>query len=700
MSRSTRSARTVLLVLCAICLPLVAACSREKIVTVLIPNQGPTVELTQVPAPADTLGTYVYEVSWAGFDPDGRVMGFRYALDAPTAANAETAWVATTSNRETFVFRADSTMGPGAVRARGFHTFVIQAIDDRGARSALAHVSFTRSTVAPTVAFVTPHPNALLQPEVAPSVRMTFRGDDPDGVDGDRKPRSYRYRLFTESDEIPLVSILVDGDSLRRRYAPAFAGWDSLPGTATSVELHGLTPRQSYVLAIVAIDAAGAYSPVFSLNENLLWFRVANSATLGPRLTLRSSTFEYTYPSGGFFLDRESWIHAEFAAGVPIPIEWSAVTPAGTFVRGYRWAVDLSSLDDETPRSDEANDLSHWSQTTLQNSVTLPRFDPPTGQGVDSHTFYLKAEDDLGNISLAVVAFNVVKPIFDRELLVVDDTWLTPDRVGTGGCVASPPGTWPSAAELDTFLFAVGDKPWKCYPTGTRSAPGLFAGYAFDTLSTHLATPDQLSLRSLSRYRNILWLTDPTSALSYESSANSTLRPMPRLREWCSPNVQNPLLVWMQQGGRLWLMGGGAALASLRPYDKAGTSISVYSSSLGELGPGRLMYDAARWRSEITMARSTSARRSSRAVADDGNVPDYSVLPATLDAKQIETDPLPPQRPGAVHATIYTAEFLSLPNPVYEVADGAVFAALDTLYETGGGDAGVGRPVMTYYHGR
>lgn len=693
-----RSTRIGLVVAGALLSALATGCSRDHLLRLEKPNQPPTVELTQFPAPSDSLGSYLYEVSWAGFDPDGRVVGFRYAVDPPTAAASETTWITTTRNRETFVFRADSLSGPGAARARGFHTLVVYALDDRGAASPRVHVSFTRATVAPTVAFVSPLPNALLQPEVAPSVRVGFRGRDPDGFP-DAKPTYYRWRLFTESDEIPLVSILIDGDTLRRRYAPEFVGWDSLGAEVQSLEIHNLTPGQSYILAVVAFDAAGAYSPVFSTYENLLWFRVSSSSTLGPRLTLRASTFEYTYSSGGFSTDPASYIHTEFAAGVPIPIEWSATTTPGSFVRGYRWALDLNSLDDATPRSDENTDLSHWSQTTLQTSVTLPRFDPPPGAGSESHTFYLKAEDDLGNVSLAVVAFNVVKPIFDRELLVMDDTWLTPDRVGTGGCVAAPPGTWPSAAELDTFLYAVGDKTWRCYPTGTRSTPGLFAGYAFDTLSTHLATPDQLSLRSLSRYRNIVWMTDATSALSYEQLANSTQRPMPRLREWSSPNAQNPLRVWLQQGGRLWLMGGGAALASLRPYDKPGTSLSLYSSSLGELGPGRLMYDGARWRSEITMARSNSARRSSRAVADEGGVPDYGALPATLDAKQLDTDPLPPQRAGSVHASAYVAEYLSLPNLVLELENGRAVAALDTLYETVGGDAGTGRPVMTYYHG-
>jgi hypothetical protein len=678
---------------------LLASCSSRTPLQIAIPNASPTVELTQVPAAADTLGTYVYEVSWAGFDPDGRIAGFRYAVDPPSAANAETAWVATKRNRETFVFRSDSVGAAGSPRARGFHTVAVQAIDDRGAVSPVAHASFTSTTVAPIVQFTSPLPSSLLQREVASSVRLGFTGHDPDGV-GEKRPTYYRWRLFSGSSEIPLAVILSDPDTLRRRFAPSFADWDSLGELASSVELRGLTPGQSFLVVVVAFDAAGAFSPVFSTSENMMMIRVSSSATLGPRLTVRGPTFEFTYPGGGFFIDPSSWIRTEFAARVPTPLSWSASTVPGTFVRSYRWAVDLRSLDDETPRTDEATDLERWSQRTVQTNATLPAYDPSALEGSESHTFYLEAEDDLGNLSLAVVFFTVVRPVFDRDLLVIDDTWLTVDRASTGGCVAVPGGLWPSAAELDTFLYAVGDKPYRCYPSGTRSTAGLFAGYAFDTLGTHLVSPDQLSLRNLSHYRNIVWMTDITSALTFELQANTPIRPMPRLREWCSPGAQNPLLVWIMQGGKLWFMGGGAALASLRPYDKPGTPISVYSSSLGELGPGRIMYDRVRWRSEITLNRTPRFLRSERAIADDGVALPYSSLPPSLDAKTLETDPLPLQRPGAVHASSTVAEYLSLPNFVHEGLGAGVYAALDTLYETGGGDAGTGRPVMTYYHGQ
>src|SRR4029077_5961828 len=101
----------------------------------------PPLERPQGPPPADTSGTYVYELSWAGFDPDGRVVKFFYVIDPPSAALAETVWTATTANRGTFKFRSDSVGSGASSRARGFHTVAVYCVDDRNARSPVVFAS-------------------------------------------------------------------------------------------------------------------------------------------------------------------------------------------------------------------------------------------------------------------------------------------------------------------------------------------------------------------------------------------------------------------------------------------------------------------------------------------------------------------------------------------------------------------------------
>ena len=684
----------------------VFACSKKQlagVAGVAIPNLPPTVELSQAPATADTAGTYVYELSWAGFDPDGRVVRFFYAIDPPSKAFTDTLWVGTTANRGTFTFRSDSVGSGGSTRARGFHTVALYCVDDRGARSPVVFASFTSTTVAPTVQILSPTPSALISRELASAVHVEWSGIDPDGV-GTLLPASYRWKLFGGSGDIPVAAILADPDSLRRQFAPTFASWDSLPGTAHGVEVRNLVPGQNYIFAIVAIDQAGAYSPVFTASSNLLAFHVNAAASLGPIITISSPTFTFTYPSGGFFIDPASFIHAEFAADRPVQFVWSAKAAAGSFVRNYRWAVDIASIDDESLRKNEDTDFAHWSRQSTTTSLVLPAYSPAGGRRSETHLFYLEANDDLGFTSLAVVQFTVVRPTFDHELLIVDDTWFTPDHAAVGGCVQGASGTWPSAAELDTFLYAAGDMPYRCYPAGTRSPVGVLAGYSFDTLCTHLTPATALNLQLLDRYRNIVWMVDVNSALLYNDDPQVSVRPMPQMHAWNTPGTSNPLATWLQQGGRLWLTGGGAALASLRAYDAPKSPNNVFSSVLGELSQGRMMFDSAHWRSEITVLKSARAVRTARAVGGWPGAPDYTQLPAELDEKTPDTDPLPPLRTGGVYLTQYPAEHLTRSNAIVELDNpdptiGRAFAALDTIYETSGGDAGSGWPVMTLYHG-
>ena len=676
-----------------------AGCGEMKLGGTLLPNQPPTVELTQVPAPADTGGTYAYEVSWSGFDADGRVVRFWYTVDPPSRANAETVWVKTTENRQRFIFRSDSISSGNATRARGFHTVAVKCEDDRGAFSNLATASFTSTTITPLVQILVPAPYKLLARAVAPVLRIDWQGTDPDGI-GTTQPVSYRWKLFGPSSEFTPSQALADPDLLRRFYAPTFADWDSVGGDVRSTNLRDLVPGQEYLFVVVAIDQAGAYSPVFSADANMLQFHVDPTLTLGPRISMSSSTFSYTFPSGGFFTDPGTFVKAEFAADVPLQLSWTALPAPGGFIRGYRWAVDIARLDDETARTDEVTDLRHWSRFSPGTGTVLPAVSPPPGVLSETHLFYLQAEDDIGLRSLGALQYTVIRASFDRDLLIVDDTWLTPDRTGSGGCVAAPGGVWPSAAELDTFLYAAGGKPWRCYPAGARSPVGVFAGYSFDTLGTHSTPPSSFNLSRLDRYRNIVWMTDLTSAFTYTEPPYTSFRPMPLLRDWCSPNASNPLATWLLQGGRLWLMGGGSAMASLIPYDATRSPTNVFSASLGELGPGRMMFDDAHWRSEVRVLRSIRAARSARAVGGWPGAPDYSVLPDVLLEKTPDTDPMPPLRTGNFYLNSYPAEHLSKPNAVGEsIGPGQTVSTLDTLYETQGGEAGTGWPVMTIYHG-
>lgn len=688
-------------------LAALAGCGKGRYVGLLPPNQRPEIELTQVPASATEPYFYAYEIRWAGFDADGVIDHYLYCVDPPTVTGVDTPWVATTVNRRTFVFRADTVDAPGSRSGHAYHTFVIKAVDNGGLASAPVHRSFNATTITPTVQILTPVTKPLTTPSYGPSLRVTWKGDDPDGRTS-HAPRKYKYMVFEEPGEFEhILDILLKPDTLRARYGPAFASWDSVGGDTTEVTLRDMTPGLKLV-AVVAFDEAGAFSPVFALGENMLLFYVSYSNALGPLLTLFNEYFYYKYPIPAYSYDPSAVLVADFPADTPLHFNWSGATSSGTFVGGYRWKLD-GDVTDQTPRSDEALDVTHWSRwSPLTTSCTIPAIVPPPGQFSETHFFYLEARTTEGQLSNAVIRFTAVRPVFDKDLLIVDDTRFKLDSRLVGGALAPPSGAWPTAAEFDTFLCAVGGRPWQGYPAGTVSPPGLFAGYDFDTIGTRFLAGGSLPLQLLSRYKQVIWIVDGKSA-TFTNPVDYPRDPMPLLHAVSYPGKSNPLTVWVKQGGRGWMLGGGAALCLQKEWEKYGTNGLVFSNADTELVAGRFMYDIPQWRSEILVGLGRQARRSTAGAFPWTGMPDYSSLPPFLTEKTAASDPIATYAPNRTnqsdyYQTTFTAEVLNKANTVVQDTDpdpnvDRLTPMLDTLYATNGGAVGSGKPIMTLYHG-
>jgi len=680
-------------------------CARPQAI-VLLPNQRPTLEVTQAPVSANQPFFYGYEFRWAGFDADGHIDHFRYALDPPTTADAETTWVKTTDNRRSFLFPSSQVDTLTDRTAEGYHTIVLQAVDDRGAFSAPVARSVTSFTIAPIVQIVQPTPNHLFSPTFGPSFRLGWKGEDPDGR-GTNKPVKYKYKLFYDGNpEFDFITLLVNPDSLRRRYAPTFSSWDSVGGDTTSVDIRDLVPNRRYVVAVVAFDEVGAYSPIMNLDVNMLFFNVGFAGLVGPKFTVFNESFFFSFASGGFSLDPATFIRTEAAAGRPLHFNWFATTNPGSFVSGYRWMLD-GNITDESDRKDEVADTKHWSRWSAQTTgVDLAPIEPDGPS--ETHILYIEAKDNIEQVSLAIVQFTVVRALFDRELLFVDDTRFLGDKPVAGGCVDRPRGVWPTAAELDTFFFARGGMPWRCYPAGTLSPVGIFQGYAFDTLGTRFLPQGTLTLSQLSHYRHVVWYTDSKSARNV-NEPNITLDPMSELRWLTFAGRSNPIGTWVSQGGQLWMFGGGVATALQINWEKAGTQADIYSNADGELVPGRFMYDVFGWRSEITARTVVQAQKPPHPIRREGGALDTSTLPDYLFEKSFDTDPIAVYAPNRLstsdfYQTAHPGEGLSKPNVVLEDRDPApdvlrLESVVDTVYESVGGQLGSERPIMTVWHG-
>jgi hypothetical protein len=700
-----------------------AGCSKELRVGG-ITNQLPEVTVTQAPrdsnvvcTPGGVASCYAITISWIGFDPDGSIDYYRYAVDPPSAAGADTVWETTRSSTVRLVLSASHELptAPHAIPlARDFHVFVVQAVDNRGAAGPSETKAFFAYTQAPDVFITDPLPSNVSLPVLTPSVRISWSGSDDDGAFS-RKPVKYKYTLLTQSTEYSVTRAFTAPDSLRMYFAPDFSTWDSVGGDTTSIQIRDLSPDQDYMFVVVGFDEAGAYSPVFQLTSNMLHFRVGFAGQLGPKITAFSEFFSYTWRSSYCATCPFNEFLLEMPAGKKSTISWTAEPAAGgADMQSYRWAIDIEDVADDTPRSD-VDDVRHWSSPSLNNTtITIGPY-----AGSQEHRLYIEAADNLGLKSLAVIRILVIPPNFrPGSILIVKDTRYPLDNLDrVTGCAAKPRGAWPSAAELDTFLFARGGFPWRCYVPAVQSQAGIFNGYAFDTLGTRARKTDlTVRLSTLARYQHVIWITDFKGANTSSDGIDlNTLQTA--LRYMCSPLRFNSLSAYAKLGGKMWLLGSGAGLASTAPWDRSGNNqpVTTFSSALGELVPGRLMYDLAAWRSafrstgEAAVVRRYGGRYEGRP-SDDAPYTRYvSELPARLEFKTSATDPLPPYRSAGdlFYASSLQLEYLIEPNAVIEDIDPdpdviQLATTLDTLYDATGVPSAGSNPhnvVMTYAHG-
>ncbi|HEY2954407.1 MAG TPA: hypothetical protein VGK89_04050 [Candidatus Eisenbacteria bacterium] len=716
-------------------------CNKKPVVPIVPGNQPPTVRITSAPLDTTTRNYYVITINWIGFDPDGRVDHFLLAVDPPTDPGSDTLWESTTQNQATRSYPCpdpDRIRPPGTSRpgtpgdsSSEFHVFVVKAVDNKGLASAPVSRAFWSYTVAPTVHITDPRASAIGRKYVTPAVLIRWEGKDEDGV-FTKKPVKYKFKMLTNDTEVSQTAAISSPDLVRRYYAPRnWAGWDSTDADHPEKQFTNLTPGPpDYVFVVVAFDEAGAYSPIFSLDDNMLNLRVTFAGSNNPTIGFYNDFFFYEYQQGGYNLIQE--IPLEVPAGQKITFNWYANPIPGSAMRSYRWAVDIVNLDDNTARTDEETDLSHWSAKSLL--VTSARLGPYPGGAV--HKLYLEAEDINGLRSLGIVRIKPVQATFDKELLVVDDTRLYLDYINFAGtpCTHSanaPRGSWPTRAELDTFLFAVGGKPWRCVPPTSGgqtvlSPPGLFNGYAWDSLGTNLGINDlTIKLSKLGQYRHIVWLVDGRGALNFRQGTygGDIFGPQTSMRYMNNNRQANTLATYVRQGGLVWLAGGGAATASMVNFNRNANNDNsepiprtlTFRFSDNELTPGHFIYDQAHWRSEFkeyVLSPGRIVRYLGRFRSNPGI---YAGLPAEMEKKDASTDPFAVYAPNRsttsdFFRSDFEVEFLSQNNEILEDADpgpGETFqSALDTLYKATSvglqpdtGRAGLQSAIMTYYHG-
>ena len=603
-----------LLPLLLLVLPVLSGCG-NKADQLAVPNQRPIIGISNAPIQG-TEEFYSIRINWFASDSDGQVTRYIYATDPPVMG--DTTWTSTTSSEVTVFFRSPNPNDPlpplgSVIISRGYHTFVVKAIDNEGAASAPASRSFTSRTTAPSTNISAPRPTHQQPISTTPSVTINWLGTDPDGVLS-QKPIKYKFKIVSATDISPGNPTGITAQQIQDYFGKDadnfFASWDSVSGDTTSVFFEGLTPQTVYYFAIVAFDEAGAFEPRFTLDSNVLQFRPTLDK-LGPDITVFNEFFSKTQSTGGISPAASRIYPFEFPSDSPIRLNWIAVADIGALVTGYRWAVDIEGADigNETPRTDDS-DVHHWSTWSLNEvSATIGPF---TGS-VDStvtHFFYLEARDNLGFVSLFTIRLKIVKPRFDKSLLVIDDMYGTATGMRPDSTI-NYVGGYPMEAEQDSFYYSVGGFPDVLKRHGVPGAdpsaiskPGVFAGFDYDTLDYKFYPNEGVLLEDLARYKVVTWYTDGTSASRAGAKFSNT--PMTGIRYINSVNRLNTLAVYLKQLGKVWLLGDGTTTAIANGYwsrfsNNAAARIPYTSGETNAdiLKLGNFLYDFPHLRSQL-----------------------------------------------------------------------------------------------------
>ena len=463
-------------------LGLYSACS-DDLVDKRNPNQSPTVWLSAGP-PEGATSTYRVQMFWGGWDPDGEIDGYEYIVtdnETGTFDPADTVgvdWSPVSGNDSTFTFSADQPVDTlnSERQVAAFtrsHTFFIRSIDMQGARSSIAHRSFTSRTLSPEVKIDVPSRYALNPAEIPPVSTFRWRAFDyVDDTDVRQSPDSVQWVLKSTVDFggnfSRTINYLRDYRASAKDWQPWV--WYNAPGDSGKF---WTTPPQdlgTYVFAMRAKDEAGAVTPVLDEADNVRRVRV-NELKNGPLMKLSNE-----------YVGELRWTSCaptlailDTPAGVPLAFKVSGdASHYGGTVVGYRYGWDIPDLND--PEQWEI-DLTPF----LGSEAPVPG--RPFNYG--THTLTVEIVDNSNYCTRIQVKLNIVPFTLERSVLIVDDD-ITDEQPTSGW---DNGGVHPNDAEHDAFWMHMASE---------------VAGFdpQLDMVDTKL---DILPLTLIAQYKSIIW---------------------------------------------------------------------------------------------------------------------------------------------------------------------------------------------------
>jgi hypothetical protein len=519
-------------------------------------NQPPSVRITGGPLEG-TKAAYTARIYWTGWDNDGIVQNYEYAIDPPQDFTVEEIshpeefpdikikvipgpelgldtlrvsktvdgvtrsfrWIQTTDYSRSFEFmtpNADS-MSAGSSRVpdisfSGVHVVYVRARDDDGAYTTQAErLGYNAMTLVPESLITRPLISANILP-VGSTITIHWNGLDADSPDPRKKPVGYVHRLLNLDSLRPPPSLLHVQASVLFNPAGRESVWTYQSADTLSHTFY-LNTKDRYLFGVRAVDVAGAVEPFLDYGRNAFKFQ-SFAGGGNPRLIVSEpslGTFEYR-GSGTTY-------EVEVPMGAQLRFSWSAsAEDYGGTIEGYSYGVDIPDLDREGPTSG----WSGW-------GMFYANFQPIVFRTPGVHVVYVRARDVSGSVTLAVLIINVLEFPLDREVLLVDDSL---DR------------SYPTDVEHDAFWASLFDD------SGRFEGTDHFIHMVHGANDTYSPVPLPPRLSELGRYRTVIW-TCAGSGYNGQSGLFSTTV------------FRKHLGAYLRAGGKLWLTGTMTVAASM-----------------------------------------------------------------------------------------------------------------------------------------
>ncbi len=438
---------SVLVSLAALALVLGVGCGPSTELTgTPIPNSLPDTRVTARPPDVLEAG-FVVQFYWSGNDPDGRVERYQWKISNngtdgisvqdtvtfdPVTGDTLNPWFNIVSSDSTFLVTADipdfPNDPPGYDRSYQTHTFWVRSVDeDGGVDPSPAMVSFTSTTLLPSVKFTAP--TAVIDQREAAQLPSTvtflYEGTDPDFSSG--LPTKVRYLwkrallpdgnyADTRNDFNNNLEYLVSfedslwtdwffydtNDETRRILLP------NQPQREADPDNPGELRNIFYAFAIQVQDTAGAVSVTRGYGTQVANVRITEG--LAPSLRILE---QYLGEYVGSGINQQTNI--DIAAGQELNFSWNAdASDYAGEITSYRYGWDVTDVSDP-------NDP-NWA--LLPGNSAQHRRSPPISFASGVHTLTVQVEDNSQQMTRRIITLNVVPvpdPASQLPLLYVDD---------------------------------------------------------------------------------------------------------------------------------------------------------------------------------------------------------------------------------------------------------------------------------------